>query len=276
MGFAHIIPASTQVPDSAMLNKKDLKFLMRSKSWALTRDTHVTYDPNAGLRQFAWNGGAIHYRPGTSDPHLIYGILLKTGKKAEYRLPPKLNPSVILDIGANVGISSVYFSGKFPHAQIYAIEPMPENFEVLKHNAEGRRITPINVGLDTQDGKRDLILSPAASNFGGLSFYQRGAAPDAKRVTVTTRNPANLLRELGVSKVDMIKIDTEGAEYPILTAFDPELLREVTWITGELHGEQDFELLGYLSQWFDIELKRSFKKPLFIFNACNKKRLDLV
>lgn len=259
-----------------MFKKSELKLLLRSGSWSLTRSSHQAFVPGAPLQQYRWNGHNIHYRPGTSDAHLIYGILLKKGKKAEYRLPEKLSPKVILDIGANVGISSIYFANRFPQASIYAIEPMPENFEVLKRNAEGRRITPINVGLDAQDGQRDLILSPAESNFGGLSFYQRGAAPDARRVTVTTRNPANLLRKLGIKNVDMIKIDTEGAEYPILTAFDPELLKEVTWITGELHGEQDFELLACLSQWFDIELKRSFKKPLFIFNCCNKKNLDLV
>jgi FkbM family methyltransferase len=259
-----------------MIKKSALKLLLRSRSWSLTRNSHQPFVPSAPLQNYCWNGHAIHYRPGTSDAHLIYGILLKKGKKAEYRLPQKLAPKVIFDIGANIGISSIYFADRFPKASIFAIEPMPENFEVLKRNAEGKHITPINVGLDSEDGQRDLILSPAESNFGGLSFYQRGAAPDAKRVTVNTRNPANLLRELGVGKVDMIKIDTEGAEYPILTAFDPELLKEVTWITGELHGEQDFELLAYLAQWFDIELKRSFKKPLFIFNACNKKKLDLV
>lgn len=259
-----------------MLRKSELKLLLRSHSWSLTRSSHQAFVPGSPLSEYQWNGHVIRYRPGTSDAHLIYGILLKKGKKAEYRLPEKLSPKVILDIGANVGISSVYFANRFPQADIYAIEPMPENFEVLKRNAEGRRVTPINVGLDSQDGQRELILSPDASNFGGLSFYQRGAAPDAKRVMIATRSPASLLRELGVGRVDMIKIDTEGAEYSILTAFDPELLKEVTWITGELHGEQDFELLAYLSQWFDIELKRSFKKPLFIFNACNKKKLELV
>lgn len=259
-----------------MLKKSELKLLLRSHSWSLTRNSSQPFVPGSPLHNHQWNGHSVHYRPGTSDAHLIYGILLKKGKKAEYRLPVKLAPKVILDIGANIGISALFFADQFPQADIYAFEPMPENFAVLQRNAEGKRITPINVALDATDGQRELILSPHESNFGGLSFYQRGAAADARRVTVTTRNPASLLRELGVNKVDMIKIDTEGAEHSILVAFDAKLLQEVTWITGELHGEQDFELLAYLSQWFDIELKRNFKKPLFIFNACNKNALDLV
>ena len=250
--------------------------LLRSRSWSLTRSRRRSFVTGEELQAYQWNGRAVHYRPGTSDAHLIYGILLKKGKKAEYRLPEKLAPKVILDIGANIGISALYFADRFPGADIYAFEPMPENFAVLKRNAEGTRIVPINVALDATDGQRELILSPDQGNFGGLSFFQRGAAADAKRVTVATRNPASILRELGIEKVGMIKIDTEGAEYPILTSIDEKLLREVTWVTGELHGEQDFALLAYLSQWFEIEVKRNFKKPLFIFNACNKNALDLV
>ena len=54
------------------------------------------------------------------------------------------------------------------------------------------------------------------------------------------------------------------------------MLSKVTWITGELHGEKDFALLDYLAQWFDLELKKSFKKRLFIFRACNKNALHLL
>jgi hypothetical protein len=52
--------------------------------------------------------------------------------------------------------------------------------------------------------------------------------------------------------------------------FDHAALQWVKRIVGELHGKRDFELLAYLSQWFDISMKKSMRKPLFIFNACNK------
>lgn len=78
------------------------------------------------------------------------------------------------------------------------------------------------------------------------------------------------LRELRVGRVDLIKIDTEGAEYDILTTLDENLLRSVKWIMGELHGERDFELLAFLSRWFDIDTKKSLGNRLFMFRACNK------
>ena len=51
------------------------------------------------------------------------------------------------------------------------------------------------------------------------------------------------------------------------------MLSRVKWIIGELHGQREFELLAYLAQWFDISVKKSFRKPLFVFAACNKHAL---
>jgi len=56
---------------------------------------------------------------------------------------------------------------------------------------------------------------------------------------------------------------------------DPELLKRSSWIIGELHSKKDFKLLEYLSAWFDIDLKKTLRKPLYMFNACNKARTDI-
>jgi hypothetical protein len=45
----------------------------------------------------------------------------------------------------------------------------------------------------------------------------------------------------------------------------------VGWITGELHGNRSFELLEFLSQWFDVEAKKTLGKRLFNFLARNRK-----
>ena len=49
---------------------------------------------------------------------------------------------------------------------------------------------------------------------------------------------------------------------------DPELLGAIGYITGELHGERDFEFLDWLeSNGFAIECKKSMRSPLFVFTA---------
>jgi len=73
----------------------------------------------------------------------------------------------------------------------------------------------------------------------------------------------------------LIKIDTEGAEHDILTSIPAESIKEVKWIIGELHGiagmqKKDFEVLTYLSDYFEIDVRKTLHKPGFNFNACNK------
>ena len=66
----------------------------------------------------------------------------------------------------------------------------------------------------------------------------------------------------------MIKIDTEGAEYDILTGLEEKILQESDWITGELHGNRDFELLNYLiGLGFIVSMTKKIDNRLFMFHA---------
>ena len=84
------------------------------------------------IKFFSWNNKKIYYRTSSSDMSLIYEILLKPRKKAEYFFPNELEPKVILYIGGNIGITSIFLSTLFPKAKIYTFEPIKENFDLLK------------------------------------------------------------------------------------------------------------------------------------------------
>lgn len=257
-----------------MVHSTALKYWWRSGSRRFTLDRH----PSARSRpvsKYAWQGKPVYYRPGTSDTQLIYKILLKKGRNAEYRFPAFLKPHVIFDIGANIGVASVFLAHRFPHARIYAFEPVPANVELLRLNAAAYPcITVFPLALGAGDGDVEIHFSDDAHNFGGFSFSHQGSDKDRK-LRVQQRRLQGIIDELRLDRVDLIKIDTEGAEYDILTSLEQGILRRVTWITGELHGERDFELLALLSTWFDIEAKRSFGKRLFTFAAVNKASLPL-
>src|SRR5262245_22207843 len=53
-----------------------------------------------------------------------------------YRLPLLAPPKTILDLGANIGLTAVYFSRLFPMAALACVEPVPENLRVLARNLE--------------------------------------------------------------------------------------------------------------------------------------------
>ncbi len=255
--------------------KKTLKWLIRSRSISFVRDRTSTPNYSTTL-EYDWHGAKLRYRPGTSDQDLIYDILLKTGKKEEYWLPDDIKAEVILDIGANIGIASTYLATRFPKARIFSFEPVPANFAILKENmAQFKNVRALPVALGRDDGSFELFASDSESNFGGFSFYGSGSNITQK-VRVEVRAAGSMMQELELDHADVIKIDTEGAEYDILTSLDKNFLSRVKWIYGELHGNRDFELLAYLSEHFDIGVKRTIGKRLFMFQARNKALLPAI
>jgi FkbM family methyltransferase len=255
--------------------KLKAKVLLRSRSFEFTRE-YFRRDGDGSRRTYDWNGVSVSYRSGTTDAALIYSILLK---KSEYALPPeaRLRPAdvqVVLDIGANIGIASLYFAKSFPNAVVHAFEPEPGNCDVLEANA--RQLPRIQVhrfALGADDGELALFDSDDSANLGGFSIHGAGTNP-ARSKTVPVRHAGRALAELGIRKVDVLKIDTEGAEWEILTAMDRALLGGVRVIMGELHGRRDFELLDFLQPMFHIGARKQLRTRLFNFFAVNR-GLDL-
>lgn len=253
-----------------MVSSIDIKYWLRSGSLSFMRNR--TRPESRSLAAVRWNGHPVYYRPGTSDMTLIYRILLKPGKKREYRFPAELSPRTILDIGGNIGVTPILLARTFPGAVIHCFEPVPENFELLRRNvAPYPNIHAHCVALGREDSKREIFFSDDPDNFGGFSFFEAGS-DRGKQIPVVVRGVRAYFEEQRLPPPDLIKIDTEGAEYEILTSFDPEMLARVTWISGELHGERDFELLGFLSKWFDISIRKELRSRLSMFEAINKGR----
>lgn len=254
--------------------KTRAKVLLRSRSLEFTRE----YFKRGGTRiplTYEWNGVRVQYRSGTSDAELIYKILLKRGRKSEYALPPEAGFSadevkVVLDIGANIGIASLYFASIFPNATVHAFEPEPGNCEVLRANAQQvPRVQVHPFALGAEDGELELFDSDDRANLGGYSAHALGVNP-ARSKSVPQRHAGRALSALGIAAIDVLKIDTEGSEWEILTAIEPALLGTARVIMGELHGRRDFELLAYLQPQFRIGARKQLKTRLFNFVALNR------
>lgn len=220
--------------------------------------------PNV-VRTLHHRGVLIHYRPAGSDVENIVKKLLK--RESEYWLPPHFQPRSILDLGANIGIASIDFALRYPQASITAVEPVATNFRLLQKNISG---FPNIRALQVAAGKQD---ERAALRGAGQSFQAQPLSPNSEnsgREQITVRDINTLLEELGITRVDLIKIDVEGAEYDVLTSLNPDLLRRVKWIVGELHSVRDFALLDYLSTWFEIDGRKTITKKCWKFHAVNR------
>ena len=249
------------------MTSKELKYFIKSQSYGFAISLR---DKSHVLKSFNWNKNKVFYRTSTSDMSLIYEILLKSQNKAEYFFPKQINPKVILDIGGNIGITSIFLAKVFPNASIYTFEPLKENFELLKKNIQNYpNIKAFNVGLGSKNGSFKVYFSDDPENFGGASLYSDGEGNDSESYSeCEVKNISDFLDELNIESADLIKIDTEGAEFEILSSLNDQFLKNTSWITGELHGNNDFILLNHLMNLgFSISLKKQIDNRLFMFSA---------
>jgi FkbM family methyltransferase len=131
---------------------------------------------------------------------------------------PALHPKVIYDLGANVGVSSLFFASLYPKATIYGFEPLPENFEVCSLNYRGipnpSQVFPWAIGSKsgtaTFDCKND-------SRGGRLeSTHQDPNLQTIAQIQVKIVSIADLIGKEGLPPPDFLKIDVEGAECDVL------------------------------------------------------------
>jgi FkbM family methyltransferase len=154
-----------------------------------------------------------------------------------YKTPRHINDvRVVLDIGANIGAAAVFFASTCPSAQIFAFEPAKAAYELLERNAKlSSRIAPYNFGMYAADREVPLYKGAVDSVTGsvGESVENR-----TESETVILRDIRNWMDENAITAVDILKIDTEGCELPILKRI-ADLLPATKIIHLEYHSESD-------------------------------------
>lgn len=126
-----------------------------------------------------------------------------------------------IDIGANVGIYSIFAALRAgPRAKIVAVEPHPVALERLRCNLSLNDLANVvvaPVALGERPGP--LNLNAHVRNIGSSSIVFDESAPDSNAITVEGETLLGLCAKQGVTKIDAIKLDVEGAEDLILFPF---------------------------------------------------------
>lgn len=144
---------------------------------------------------------------------------------------------VIIDLGANIGLFSLYAARIAPHARIFSFEPFPSTFQRLNetvhtHHLE-KRVTCLNYAATGSDGTRVMQDTNGPSQRRSLASTQ--AATSGLQVLGKTLQA--ILDENQLSQVDLLKIDIEGSEYEVLLSTPPGVLKRIHRIAIEYHGD---------------------------------------
>ena len=177
----------------------------------------------------------IWLRPGTPDVHEI----LHTVIRANYgRHLPNEPVRLIIDAGAYIGDTTVWYLSTFPNATVIALEPNPRSFAMLERNCRdyGSRaillraaLWPIQAGLELDGGSDGTTDASVRTGTG-----ERGNSCEG--VTII-----DLLNRFGGGSddnIDIFKCDIEGAEIGVFSSLNLEWIKKVRTMYVDVHSEQ--------------------------------------
>lgn len=186
------------------------------------------------------NRAKYFMRAGTED----FGIINEIYVIKEYdKLINKIKKeSVVIDIGGQIGVFSIYAALKNKDVKVYSYEPFEENYEILKKNISlnklQNKIIPIKLGVSGKKERREFILCD--ENTGGHGFY---CTDGSKKISINTISLKDIFENNKIKKCDYLKMDCEGAEYEILLNASKKLLKKINSISMEYHKNGDVDKL---------------------------------
>jgi FkbM family methyltransferase len=211
--------------------------------WSLTADTrsfarfasdvflsrlarHVPLPNRNQTRTIRVRGGFdLHYRLNRGDMQSIREVWIDEC----YRLPFQLAPERLVDLGANIGLTSLWFAHRYGCKVIIAVEPSPENAQLVRLNLHGNNVQAdvVEAAVGARDGVAHFEAA-VDSNMGHVG-------ESGREVTMVSMD--TVLRKLpaGVD-VDVVKMDIEGGEGPLLQG-DLAWLGRVKSVIAEFHPE---------------------------------------
>lgn len=174
----------------------------------------------------------------------------------------------VFDVGANIGMFALRIGQRYPGARVYAFEPVPPTFELLKLNTtiHGLNIDLFNIGLSSGPRVETLTyyphLSLISSKFADgdadratvKSFLRNehaGVADDAlldelltdrlssEQVPCEMRSLSQVIAEQGIDRIDLLKIDVERGELDVLAGIEERDWAKIKQLVVEVYDIDD-------------------------------------
>ena len=179
--------------------------------------------------------------------------------------------AVVFDVGANIGLFTLFVHQACAQAQVYAFEPIPMNFEKLKRNVERYGLTEetkLNqAGLSSASGDTEMMFYAGWSAASGAYADEREDEEAARafllnrdpalaeyadeilegryrgeRVTAKLRTVSEVMREDDIARIDLLKLDVEKSEWDVLLGIEEEdwpKIRQAVIEVHDLDGRMD-------------------------------------
>jgi FkbM family methyltransferase len=193
-------------------------------------------------------GAPIYLRKGKSDILLFKQIFVYG--EYDFKLPG-FAPKTIIDAGANIGLSPLYFHSKFPGATIIALEPESENFKMLTRNtAPLKNISCLKAGLWSRSTNLEIVSYDVRPTGFMVKEVETKSEKSIEALSVN-----DLMSRYKMDTLDFLKLDIEGAEAQVLSENNHWIGRTKV-LTVELH---DKKRGGCTNAFFNAFAKHNFE-----------------
>jgi FkbM family methyltransferase len=174
------------------------------------------------------DGTVLFYRTNKADLDIFREVFMQE----VYRLPERLRPAGdLVDLGANIGMASVWFSRRYGIDRVVAVEPVPANAAILEKNLGANSIS--NQIVQATVGPRRGEVSFSTDQRPGEGHVVENGVSD---FTVGMITMDDVLADV-VRPVALLKMDIEGGEGPLIYEGSHSWLSDVQIIAAELHPQ---------------------------------------
>ncbi len=186
------------------------------------------------------------------------------GERVYLRDGVQLEPgATVLDVGANVGVAATFFAADCEAGAVHSFEPIGPNYELLRANVAAHpACVTYPFGLADRPGSAEFTYYPGAAAMSGLyaeperdrELVRRAlsnagsSAEQAERQVAGRYEPetlrgelrtlAQVVREEGIERIDLLKIDVERAELDVLRGLDEQAWERCEQLVVEAHGAE--------------------------------------
>lgn len=171
-----------------------------------------------------------------------HGLYEKENLELLLQLLQKIHRPVVMDVGANIGNHALAFSTA--SARVLAFEPLPAVYALLEKNVRENAIDNIHTfpfALSTEEGEAAFYMI-REGNLGASSFDRR--SENTETITVTRKIGDRVVADIGLKKLDLIKLDVEAHEAFVLKGLKNTLRQHKPIITMEWNDPLTIERLN--------------------------------
>jgi FkbM family methyltransferase len=179
-------------------------------------------------------GFTLHHDSNDDPVMLLQEVMIRGCYRKYVNLPLR---GTMLDIGANIGSTTLDFSHRCPDLRIHAYEPNPQAAKMLRLNIETNHLTNRVLVHEKAVGRAngELFIWTNTPTVEASTHSDVPPSANAVRVRVPAVDLNQAVRDTGADEIAFLKIDAEGAESDMLEGATAETMKKVKQVALEYH-----------------------------------------